>query len=50
MPLGTAPPTQVTDTRELWVALNGYSLGSGRDPRPTGQNYTYYNPPTVLSW
>ena len=44
-----APSTKVTDTRELWVALNGFSLGSGRDPSPTGQNYTYYNPPTVFS-
>ena len=44
-----APSTKVTDTRELWFALNGYALGSGRDPRATGQNYTYYNPPTVLS-
>jgi hypothetical protein len=31
------------------VSLNGYALGSGRDARPTGQNYTYYTPPTVLS-
>ena len=44
-----APSTKVTDTRELWLALNGFALGSGRDPRATGQNYTYYNPPTVLS-
>ena len=44
-----APSTKVTDTRELWVSLNGFALGSGRDPRATGQNYTYYNPPTVLS-
>ena len=44
-----APSTKVTDTRELWVALNGFALGSGRDPRPTGQNYTYYNPPLVVS-
>ena len=44
-----APSTKVTDTRELWVALNGYALGSGRDARPTGQNYTYYNPPSVFS-
>ena len=44
-----APSTKVTDTRQLWVALNGIELSTGRDPRPTGQNYTYYNPPTVFS-
>ena len=45
----SAPSTKVTDTRELWLALNGFALGSGRDPSPTGQNYTFYNPPSVLS-
>ena len=32
-----APSTKVADTRELWIALNGFELGSGRDPRATGQ-------------
>ena len=31
------------------MALNGVAISSGRDPAPTGQNYTYYNPPSVLS-
>ena len=44
-----APSTKVTDTRELWIALNGFALDSGRDARSTGQNYTYYSPPTVVS-
>ena len=39
----------MADTRELWLALNGYEVGSGRDPRPTRQNYTYYAPPLVDS-
>jgi hypothetical protein len=44
-----SPPTKLTDTRQLWLALNGFALESGRDPRWTGQNYTYYNPPSVQS-
>ena len=39
----------MADTRELWLALNGFLVGSGRDPRPTRQNYTYYAPPAVDS-
>ena len=44
-----APTTKVSDTRGLWIALNGYEIDGGRDPMPTNQNYTYYNPPTVDS-
>ena len=44
-----APTTKVSDTRGPWIALNGYEIDGGRDPMPTNQNYTYYNPLTVDS-
>ena len=42
-------PTTRCPTRANWIALNGYEIDGGRDPVPTNQNYTYYNPPTVDS-
>ena len=49
---------KVSDTRQLWVALNdnGVALNDcadpvrcGRNPTATNLNFTYYDPPTVVS-
>ena len=53
-----SPSTKVSDTRQLWVALNdnGVALNGcadpvncGRNPTATNLNFTYYDPPTVVS-
>ena len=51
-----SPATKVADTRQLWVALNGYEdlecadpVHCGRNPTATNLNFTYYNPPMVES-
>ena len=53
-----SPSTKVSDTRQLWVALNDNGLAlndcadpvrCGRNPTATNLNFTYYDPPTVVS-
>ena len=51
-----SPSTKVSDSRQIWVALNGYDVmgcadpvNCGRNPTGTNLNFTYYVPPTVFS-